>query len=105
MRAELVQCGPRAGRLLSWLLPLGAVLAGPVCGDGAEPGSAGPVGFEKDVLPLLRARCHGCHGDRKQEAGLDLRTQTAVLKGGKSGPALRPGDAENSLPWQRLRDG
>ena len=25
MRAELVQCGPRAGRLLSWLLPLGAL--------------------------------------------------------------------------------
>src|SRR5213593_1167964 len=43
---------------------------------------------ENDVLPIFQMRCAGCHGKRKQEGGLDLRSLSARLKGGKSGPAL-----------------
>ena len=32
--------------------------------------------------------CAVCHGLRKQEAGLDLRTRASMLKGGESGPAI-----------------
>src|SRR6476469_5658394 len=52
---------------------------------------------ENDVLPIFQMRCVVCHGKRKQEAGLDLRFQASRLKGGKSGPALVPGNPDQSL--------
>ena len=59
---------------------------------------------EKDVLPIFLMRCAVCHGKRKQEGGLDLRTIAGRLKGGKSGPALVPGDPEKSLLFRRILD-
>lgn len=57
---------------------------------------------EKDVLPIFLMRCVVCHGKRAQEGGLDLRTMAARLRGGKSGPALVPGDPDASLLFQRI---
>ena len=57
---------------------------------------------ERDVLPIFQARCVACHGKREQRGGLDLRTQQARLKGGKSGPALVPGKADESLIIQKV---
>ena len=57
---------------------------------------------EKDVLPIFQLRCVKCHGKRRREADLDLRTLAARLKGGQSGPALAPGDVEGSLLLQRV---
>ena len=45
-----------------------------------------------------RKRCLDCHGADLQEAKLDLRTLSTLLRGGESGPAVIPGDPENSLP-------
>ena len=59
--------------------------------DAAEPS------FEKDISPILTRRCHDCHGADVQEAKLDLRTLSTLLRGGESGPAVIPGDPENSL--------
>lgn len=53
--------------------------------------------FEKEVLPLLKAKCTKCHGDRSTGGRLDIRTKEAMLKGGASGPAIVPGKAEKSL--------
>lgn len=53
--------------------------------------------LEQDVLPLLQKHCMGCHGGLKKEAGLDLRTLPAMLRGGESGPAVvkgKPGESE-----------
>ena len=55
-----------------------------------------------DVLPVLLLRCNSCHGPRLQQGGLDLRTRANMLKGGKSGPALIPGDPDNSLMIRRI---
>ena len=60
---------------------------------------------EADVTPILQMRCVVCHGKRTQEAGLDLRTQEARLKGGKSGPALVPGRPEDSLLLMKVSAG
>ncbi len=57
---------------------------------------------EKDVLPIFLMRCVVCHGKRAQEGGLDLRTLAGRLRGGKSGPALVPGDPDASLLFQRI---
>lgn len=60
---------------------------------------------EADVTPIFQMRCVVCHGKRTQEAGLNLRTQEARLKGGKSGPALVPGRPEDSLILTKITDG
>jgi mono/diheme cytochrome c family protein len=60
---------------------------------------------QHDVLPIVYLRCTVCHGLRKQEAGLDLRTKAAMLKGGKSGPAIVPGHPEKSLLLKRMHAG
>jgi cytochrome c553 len=62
-----------------------------------------PIVTQHDVIPILLLRCITCHGRQKQEAGLDLRTRQAMLKGGKSGPAIVPGKPEDSLILKRIR--
>ena len=57
---------------------------------------------QHDVLPYLYTRCVVCHGARRQEADLDLRTVESILKGGKSGPVAVPGKPEESLILKRI---
>ncbi len=65
---------------------------------------AAPV-FEKDVVPVLRAKCFGCHGAEKRKAKLDLRTKAGMLKGGETGPDLVPGAADKSELWRKINGG
>ena len=58
--------------------------------------------LERDVLPILTKQCLGCHGGLRQKGGLDMRTIPLMLKGGKSGPALKTGDAGASEMWKRI---
>ena len=44
--------------------------------------------FENDIRPVLAQHCHRCHGDETQEADLDLRTVSSMLRGGKAGPVI-----------------
>lgn len=53
----------------------------PVCGDAM---AAAPT-FEKEVRPILKAKCYRCHGTEAQKAELDLRTPDSIEKGGESG--------------------
>lgn len=55
------------------------------------------------IVPLLHLRCTACHGLRRQEAELDLRSKASILKGGKSGPAMVLGNPAESLIIKRLR--
>ncbi|MEE3373252.1 MAG: PSD1 and planctomycete cytochrome C domain-containing protein [Planctomycetota bacterium] len=52
--------------------------------------------FENQVRPLLARRCYGCHGARKQESGLRLDSKSALLRGGRGGAVVVPGDAARS---------
>ena len=83
---------PAALTLLALLLPSLAV---------AADAPAIPI-FEKDVLPVFKAKCLSCHGADKQKAELDMRSKATMLKGGESGPALTPGAALKSLIWEKV---
>ncbi len=65
--------------------------------EDAQP----PVG-ERDVQAILSAKCWVCHGRTEKKAGLDLRTRDSLLRGGKSGAAIVPGNADGSLLVKRI---
>jgi hypothetical protein len=71
----------------------------------ASAGASEPALTQHDVLPILLRRCTVCHGPRRQEAGLDLRSRAAMLRGGKSGPAIVVGKPQQSLLLKKIRSG
>ncbi|MDQ1471766.1 MAG: hypothetical protein QOJ99_3246, partial [Bryobacterales bacterium] len=52
--------------------------------------------FESKVRPILANNCYACHTGA-QSGGLRLDSREAILKGGKSGPAIVPGNPNDSL--------
>jgi hypothetical protein len=58
--------------------------------------------FETRVRPVLAASCYDCHTDARN-GGLRVDSREALLKGGRSGPAIVPGDPDNSLLIQAVR--
>lgn len=57
--------------------------------------------FETRIRPLLAKHCYSCHGQMEM-AGLRLDSRERLLRGGKSGPGLVPGKAEQSLILQAV---
>ncbi|MBM3785684.1 MAG: DUF1549 domain-containing protein, partial [Acidobacteria bacterium] len=57
--------------------------------------------FEAKIRPLLARRCQSCHGVSRS-AGLRLDSREAILRGGRSGAAIVPGDPDNSLLFQAI---
>jgi cytochrome c553 len=70
------------------LLLMAACLA--LCAPGARAEDS--PSFADDVQPILRAKCHRCHGAQTQKSALNLSTPEGIRKGGESGPIL---DVEN----------
>jgi WD40 repeat protein/mono/diheme cytochrome c family protein len=60
--------------------------------SGAEP----PVSYTRDIVPLFKRSCTGCHHPGKLKGQLDLTTYAAFRKGGKHGPGFVPGKAAES---------
>ena len=58
--------------------------------------------FETKVRPVLAANCYDCHGETPS-GGLRLDSREAMLKGGRTGPAIVPGDPDRSLLIQAVR--
>ena len=50
-----------------------------------------PISFQRDVQPLLRARCAGCHQPAKRKGKLDLTTHATILAGGTDAGVVVPG--------------
>ncbi|MCI0537365.1 MAG: hypothetical protein L0Z50_19285, partial [Verrucomicrobiales bacterium] len=46
---------------------------------------ATPVSYFKDVFPIFKRSCNGCHHPGKLKGELDLTTYPAFQKGGKHG--------------------
>ena len=61
--------------------------------------SASPS-FSADVLPILQSQCAVCHG---QLGGWDASSYQTVINSGDNGPAVVPGDPDESLLYQKLQ--
>jgi WD40 repeat protein len=56
-----------------------------------------PVSYEKEVLPILEAKCLACHSGNVRRNRYDMATHEGLLKGGKTGVAIVPGKSAESL--------
>ena len=71
--------------------------------EEVEPGEAF---FTGRVEPILRERCYGCHShDTEISGGLALDVRGGWEQGGRSGPAVVPGDPQASLLITAVRHG
>lgn len=86
--------------LRNWI-DAGAHVAGE--GPSAQPNKQVSAVSEAEVLTrVFFTHCISCHGKWKQEGGLDLRTTESMKRGGKSGPAIIPGDGAASLVYKKI---
>ena len=58
------------------------------------------VDFARDVQPIFRQNCIGCHGPTVQNNGLRLDRRSSVMKPGSR--RVMPGSLENSFLYHRL---
>ena len=72
--------------------PLSLVLA-----QIALPAFAETIDFHKDVAPILREYCAGCHNDLDLEGEFSVETFNTLMKGGENGASIKPGNATDSL--------
>ena len=56
--------------------------------------------FKAQVRDILIENCLNCHGGDATEAELDISTRAGLLAGGKSGAAVSPGKAQESLLYK-----
>ena len=54
------------------------------------------------IQPVLQSRCYSCHGKNKQKGKLRMDDSLRLMKGGKDGPVIIPGNAGKSEMAKRL---
>ena len=60
------------------------------------------VSFQKDVLPVFQTACGKCHLGDAAMGKLHLASETEILRGGVSGPAVVSGKSDESLLIKRV---
>ena len=60
------------------------------------------VDYVRDVRPILESHCYECHGTKKTRGRLRLDVKSVALKGGSTGPAVIPGNADDSWMVRRV---
>ena len=58
--------------------------------------------FSHEIRPIMERTCWNCHGEAVKSSGLDLSSREAALEGGNRGPAIVPGNAEESRLFRQL---
>src|SRR5436190_23459741 len=89
-----------------WLLAAAVPLALQIAAEARQAATSSPARsaeyFETNIRPVLAANCYDCHAEERM-GGLRLDSREGLLKGGKSGPAIVPGDAGKSLLIKAVR--
>jgi hypothetical protein len=60
------------------------------------PAEEPAVSFHREIIPILKRNCNGCHRPGKSKGGLDLTTFATIMKGGKHGVILKGGAPQRS---------
>ncbi|MFK8111755.1 MAG: PSD1 and planctomycete cytochrome C domain-containing protein [Rubripirellula sp.] len=59
--------------------------------------------FEKEIRPILVEHCYECHAGEEASGGLLLDSRAGWMRGGDTGAAIVPQDAEESLLIEAVR--
>jgi cytochrome c len=70
---------------------------------GSDDEAARPEFYTTKVQPIFQENCYRCHGGMNRRGGLSLATQAGVMKGGKDGAVVVPGDPAASLLVKLIR--
>jgi cytochrome c len=97
MRKTLYVFGIAMFAVSVWGLRSGEVRA---AGDDE---AARPEFYTTKVRPIFEANCYRCHGGMNHRGGLNLATRAGVMKGGKDGAVVVPGDPGASLLMKLIR--
>lgn len=54
------------------------------------------------ITPILKSKCYSCHNANKQKGGLRMDEINLLMKGGKDGKTITPGNADESELIKRL---
>src|SRR3989442_8491655 len=60
------------------------------------------IDFARQVEPVFRARCYGCHGPQQQMNGLRLDQRDDAMRGGNTGAVIQPGSSAESKLIHRV---
>jgi hypothetical protein len=84
---------------------LGVLILACSSAPGAELTPSQTQFFEGKIRPILVNNCYKCHSSQseKVKGGLLLDSREGVLKGGESGPAIVPGNPEQSRLIKAVR--
>lgn len=83
---------------------VGEVKSAPPGGDAVSPPAIASVSFA-EVEPIFQQHCVSCHSATKLKGGLDLSGLEAIRRGGVSGPAMIPGQPDQSPLWDSIASG
>lgn len=59
--------------------------------------------FDRRVAPILERRCLPCHNQELKDGGVSFRDRDSLLKGGPRGPAVVPGQPDQSVLIRAIR--
>ena len=60
------------------------------------------VAYTDVITPILQSKCYSCHNANKQKGGLRMDQIGLLMKGGKDGKIITPGNADESELIKRL---
>ncbi len=80
------------------LLAMLALAADPI--SIATPKRDKPVSYGSEVADILEGKCVGCHSEVSPRSRFRIDSVGNMIKGGRKGPALVPGKADESLLFQ-----
>ena len=90
-------------KLQSGTLLILILAACPLMGQVQDDATAdGSLLFRETIQPILQNRCLACHNQKVRSSGLSLENRSEILTGGTRGPAILPGDSEQSRLIQAL---
>jgi cytochrome c len=87
---------------------VGVAAAAVLAGSGLRPvaaqdDAAKPAYYTENVRPILVKNCGICHLGAAHSGGLSLNTKADMMKGGRDGAVIVPGDPANSMIVKLIR--
>ena len=68
-----------------------------LCCFSSSPAADNSISYQRDIFPIFKRHCLGCHTEGKAKGGLRLDDLDALRKGGKHGALFVAGDPDKSL--------